>query len=151
MFRPAFEILERREVFSADLLVASTLFRSLDNYGVEPMEQVSLNFAGRGENSAGVTADNMYQGLGKVAAAAPQLDGARKNAVFTRILPFIEQDNLYKLTSVAGADVNCDGRYGNLDSLVDDIQFPRESTHDLVFERIGAERQQGIIAVLIGL
>jgi hypothetical protein len=90
----------------------------------------------------------------------PKLDDGSKEAAFFAypILPYIEQDHLYKMRAVAGGDVTGDradevlglaAADFNDDGAVDGADYL--AARDSLFAQIGADRRQGIIAVLIGL
>jgi hypothetical protein len=123
MFRPSLETLESREVYAADLMSLLDL-GAPSNYLIQ---------AGTAPGSANVV---------HRAVTAPKLDGSSKEAFL--LLPYIEQDNLDKLTGLFAGATPGDEAAG-----VAGGDFNRDSADEL-FRRIGASNQNGIIAILIG-
>ena len=172
-FRPTLEALERREVFS-----------TFGVYGGEPAamaapaaESFSLNFTKIEYNVA--TGDVNGDGAADVLASR-SVSFAGDGFGLNNLLPYMEQDNLYKLTSSAiaadlpSADVDRQqiiailiglvrssdgaGDAQNLTDITDGTSNTLSVTHDADFEKwasafssLPTEDRQQIIAILIGL
>lgn len=157
MFRPVFETLERREVFSADALAladgpATVAPNPVDH--IAPAMVQSLTVDGAGGNDLVRVATGDINGDGRADALRRSAGG--NAGLMALLLPYMEQDNIYKQVpaftnitlddqaSVAPEHLNFLGRdaaasdalFTELDSLSD--RFPE------------ADRSQ-IIAILIGL
>jgi len=162
MFRPTLETLEKRELFAADLTQAAIAIPAAETVPVEVLAldivaQVEAELAaadtvtmpkldGSSKDAAYVAARRQivgdWNGDGADALSSQiASDGAFIEPFAQNLLPYIEQDNLYKqVASLA-------------DRLLDD-----PSSHDALFAELGgiadsplAGEPQGIIAILIGL
>jgi hypothetical protein len=143
MLRPTFERLENREVFATllGLAPAAELLPAVDPL---PMETVSLNFA----SPATATSEGKFAGV-----AAGDVNSDNLDFFHAQILPYIEQDNLYKQVASARGD------QAFVNQLAQDLLGrTNDSSHDAVFNSLTSDsrlgdlnRPQGIIAILIGL
>ena len=144
MFRPTFERLENREVLATALGIspAAELLPAVDPL---PMETVSLQLARR----ATPIADDQVAGV-----APGDVNSDNSDLIQALILPYIEQDNLYKQVNSARGDRTF------ISQLSQDLLGRSSDTpHDAALNQLGLasdgrfgnlNRAQGIIAILIG-
>jgi hypothetical protein len=160
MFRPTFETLERREVFAANALAVAAnaaMAQPPPGDNATPAVIQSLTVSGQGGNDVVRVATGDFNNDGRIDTfKQPQAGNA---VLIALLLPYMEQDNIYKQYAQAPAFTNTtfddqafvapvhvdflgrdaaasDAVFVELDSLTD--RFP------------AADRSQ-IIAILIGL
>jgi hypothetical protein len=164
MFRPTLETLEKRELFAADLTLAAVAAATVATAEASPVEDVALRLAEQVEGEAAAVTVPKLDGNSKdaayVVAGRGQIvgdwngdgadvlssqitsDGAFIEPRFAQsLLPYIEQDNLYK--QVAALRENVLGNASARDALFADL--------GRLSDRPLAGEPQGIIAILIGL
>lgn len=144
MFRPTLERLENREVFANSLGISPVpdMLSAADPLPIAPL-------------SSNLTSQAVATGHDQVAGVATgdfNSDGA--DFVQAMILPYIEQDNLYKQVNSARGD------RAFISQLYQDLLGrSNDTSHDAVFNQLGfasdgqfggMNRPQGIIAILIG-
>jgi hypothetical protein len=144
MFRPTFERLENRKVLAGSLGIspATELLPEVDPL---PMETVSFNLASPGTAARGTQVAGI---------AAGDFNSDHADFIQALILPYIEQDNVYKVVNSARGD------RAFITQLSQDLLGRSNDTSlDAALNQLGLasdgrfgdlNRPQGIIAILIG-